>query len=96
MLENFVSIVDRYGHIPNGGRVYYLERSQPPMLLPMIDDYLETTKDVDFLRTVLPTLELEYSYWMTNHSISVLKDGVNYTLFRYVDRSQGPRPESYR
>lgn len=96
MLENFLSIVDRFGHIPNGGRVYYLERSQPPLLLPMIQSYLDVTQDLDFLKTALPTMELEFSYWMTNHSVPVLKDGVNYTLFRYVDRSQGPRPESYR
>jgi len=96
MLENFLSIVERYGHIPNGGRVYYLERSQPPMLLPMIDSYVEATKDEDFLKGALPTLELEFSYWMTNHSVNVFKDGVNHTLFRYIDRSQGPRPESYR
>jgi alpha,alpha-trehalase len=32
MIENFLSIIDRYGLIPNGGRIYYLARSQPPLL----------------------------------------------------------------
>lgn len=36
MIENFLSMVERYGFIPNGGRVYYLMRSQPPMLIPMV------------------------------------------------------------
>lgn len=96
MLENFLTIVDRYGHIPNGGRVYYLMRSQPPMFIPMVNCYLESTKDEEFLKKNLPIMEKEFSYWMTNHSIVVNKGGANYTLFRYNDQSQGPRPESYR
>lgn len=28
ILENFLSVIDRYGLLPNGGRVYYLARSQ--------------------------------------------------------------------
>lgn len=32
MLLNFFSVIDRYGFIPNGGRIYYLTRSHPPML----------------------------------------------------------------
>lgn len=96
MLENFIQVVERFGFIPNGGRVYYAMRSQPPMLVPMVESYLEATNDLSFLERHMPTLEKEFSYWLTNHSVPVLKDGVNYTLFRYVDRSQGPRPESYR
>lgn len=29
-LKNFATLLDRYGHIPNGNRTYYLSRSQPP------------------------------------------------------------------
>ena len=36
ILENFLSMVTRFGFIPNGGRVYYLMRSQPPLLTPMV------------------------------------------------------------
>lgn len=36
MIENFLSMVKRYGFVPNGGRVYYLSRSQPPMLISMV------------------------------------------------------------
>lgn len=36
MIENFLSVVKRYGFVPNGGRVYYLSRSQPPLLIPMV------------------------------------------------------------
>ncbi|KAL0271426.1 UNVERIFIED_CONTAM: hypothetical protein PYX00_008531 [Menopon gallinae] len=96
MLENFLTIIDRFGFIPNGGRVYYSMRSQPPTFIPMVQSYLEKKDDVEFLKKSLPILEKEFNYWMTNHSVLVNKDGVNYTLYRYVQTSKGPRPESYR
>ena len=34
MVRNFVSLITRYGHIPNGNRTYYLSRSQPLCLPP--------------------------------------------------------------
>ena len=57
MIGNFVHMVEKHGFIPNGGRVYYLRRSQPPMLIPMVYEYLEATGDVDYVNTILPTLE---------------------------------------
>lgn len=39
MIENFLSMVDRFGFVPNGGRIYYLSRSQPPLLIPMVSTY---------------------------------------------------------
>lgn len=95
ILENFLYIVENYGHIPNGGRIYYLARSQPPLLLPMIKLYYEFTKDLDFIKDNLHTMEKEFDYWMTNHSKVIHLDGKNYTLAVYGDKSQGPRPESY-
>src|SRR5690606_34851821 len=35
-VENFLSYVKRYGFVPNGGRDYYLSRSQPPFLSSMV------------------------------------------------------------
>nr|CAH7759373.1 unnamed protein product [Callosobruchus chinensis] len=95
MLENFLFIVDTYGHIPNGGRVYYLARSQPPLLLPMIKLYYDATKDLDFVRRNIHIMEKEFNYWMNNHTTVVQKDRKNYTLAIYGDKSYGPRPESY-
>lgn len=40
MIDNFMDIVNRYGFIPNGGRIYYLMRSQPPLLIKMVSFYL--------------------------------------------------------
>lgn len=76
--------------------MYYLMRSHPPLLIPMVNSYLEAKNDVEFLKKNLPIMEMEFSYWMTNHSVTVTKSKMNYTLYRYIDRSRGPRPESYR
>ena len=96
MLINFLSIVDRYGMIPNGGRVYYQQRSHPPLLIPMFESYLEASDDLPFLEEYIDILEKEFQFWMSNHTKAVEKDGVTYTLATYGDFSKGPRPESYR
>jgi hypothetical protein len=31
LLVNFMDLVESYGFLPNGGRKYYLNRSQPPV-----------------------------------------------------------------
>lgn len=36
MIDNFLYMVKKYGFIPNGGRIYYLMRSQPPLLHLMV------------------------------------------------------------
>ncbi|KIH67084.1 hypothetical protein ANCDUO_02583, partial [Ancylostoma duodenale] len=38
-----------HGFVPNGGRVYYLTRSQPPLLIPMVYDYFLGTGDLEFV-----------------------------------------------
>ena len=32
-LENFMDELEKFGFIPNGGRIYYLNRSQPPLFI---------------------------------------------------------------
>ncbi|KAJ9597755.1 hypothetical protein L9F63_011363 [Diploptera punctata] len=96
MLENFLHMVKTYGFVPNGGRVYYARRSQPPLLIPMVKSYLNKTNDVQFIRDNIELLEKEFLFWMTNHTITIDKDGVKYKLARYYAPSSGPRPESYR
>lgn len=95
MLENFLYIVDKYGHIPNGGRIYYLARSQPPLMIPMVKMYIEFTNDHQFIRDYIHLMEKEFDFWIRNHTKVIQVDGVNYTLATYGDRSHGPRPESY-
>ncbi|XP_036334334.1 trehalase isoform X2 [Rhagoletis pomonella] len=92
MIENFLSIVQRFGFIPNGGRVYYFGRSQPPLLTGMVKSYVEFTKDYSFAVDSLDILEHEFEYWMNNHIVQAK----GYDVAIYRDSSSGPRPESYR
>ncbi|XP_037033248.1 trehalase-like isoform X4 [Bradysia coprophila] len=91
MLTNFLDIVQRFGFVPNGGRIYYSGRSQPPLLTAMVKAYHDATGDTDFLRTATPVLEREFQYWLNNHTV-IVNDHV---FAVYGDTTCGPRPESY-
>eukprot|EP00105_Crassostrea_gigas_P029350 XP_011451277.1 PREDICTED: trehalase [Crassostrea gigas] len=95
MLENFAFMIQRFGFIPNGGRVYYSRRSQPPFFIPMMYDYYMATKNLTFVQSHLPAMETEYAFWMTNRSVSVQRGDVTHILNRYASSVNSPRPESY-
>jgi alpha,alpha-trehalase len=103
MLENFASLIDRYGHVPNGNRSYYLSRSQPPMFSCMVELIAVQDGEKIFV-DYLPELQAEFDYWMDGaeslasnsayrHALR-LPDGV--LLNRYWDDRDSPRDESYR
>ena len=56
------------------------------------------TRDVEFVKSILPSLEREYQFWMTNRRIDVRAPGsdIVYVLNRYCGYTDQPRPESYR
>ncbi|WP_322053964.1 alpha,alpha-trehalase TreF [Paraburkholderia bannensis] len=102
-LDNFAALIDRYGHIPNGNRSYYLSRSQPPFFAQMVALVARRDGDATYVR-YLPELRKEYDYWMagadtlkpgeaTRHVVR-LDDGT--LLNRYWDARDTPRDESYR
>jgi alpha,alpha-trehalase len=103
MVNNFAFEIDRYGHVPNGNRTYYLSRSQPPFFADMVDLIAERDGARTYL-TYLPELEKEYAYWMAGadalgrgqayRNVVRLRDGT--ILNRYLDERDGPRDESYR
>jgi alpha,alpha-trehalase len=102
-LNNFSTLIDRYGHIPNGNRTYYLSRSQPPFFAQMVRLTAERDGDAVYLR-YLPELLAEYRYWMDGEDhvargsayrhLVKLRDGT--VLNRYWDARDTPRDESYR
>lgn len=53
IIENIITLVDEYGHMPNGNRIYYIKRSQPPMLIQMAAEYYDCTKNDTFIKTNL-------------------------------------------
>ncbi len=102
MVADFVSLIERYGHIPNGTRTYYLSRSQPPFFSLMLD--LARPGDKATEKRRLAALRTEYAFWMdgaTCVSTAVIAcehvvrmpDGS--LLNRYWDARDTPRDESF-
>ena len=91
MVENFVSLVERYGHVPNGTRTYYVSRSQPPFLYLMMG----LVRDADRATRArwLDALEKEHRFWLAQRSVT-MPDGA--VLQRYGDARRTPRDESWR
>ena len=50
MLENFSKMIEKYGMIPNGNRVYYTRRSQPPLFIAMVDEYYQVKEQTRFAK----------------------------------------------
>jgi alpha,alpha-trehalase len=103
MLANFAELIDRYGHVPNGNRSYYLGRSQPPFFAAMVE--LVAARDgVAVYRRYLPELQREYDFWMegaervakasAHRRVVRMQDGA--ILNRYWDDRDTPRDEAYR
>lgn len=67
-IADIAAMVDRFGYMPNATHRDLLNRTQPPYLALMIDDYVTATADTAFLRAVLPSLEREYDFWMRHRS----------------------------
>ncbi|KAG5942876.1 hypothetical protein E4U53_007156 [Claviceps sorghi] len=95
-IENFLDFVEMFGFVPNGARVYYLNRSQPPLLSQMVKLYIEHTNDTSILQRALPLLIKEHEFWMANRTIEIKSSGKTYRLNRYAVTNTEPRPESYR
>lgn len=95
MVENLLSMVEKFGFVPNGGRIYYLNRSQPPLLTLMVSDYVKYTNDFEFLRNNVNILEKELNFWLTKRITEIDKNGNTYILAHYDSESDTPRPESY-
>lgn len=102
MLVNFAALIDRYGHVPNGNRSYFVSRSQPPFFFKMVE--LLAGDAPALLAGQLPQLEREYAYWMDGAAalapgsayrhVLRLADGA--LLNRYWDDLDTPREEAYR
>ncbi|KAK7951450.1 glycoside hydrolase family 37 protein [Apiospora aurea] len=96
MIENFLDLVDQFGFVPNGARIYYLNRSQPPVLPQMVKSYVEYTNDTSILERAVPLLVKEYGFWTRNRSVEIQAGGKTHTLNHYGVANTEPRPESYK
>jgi len=105
MLKNFAYLIRKYGYVPTANRTYFLSRSQPPFFVMMVR-LLAGYKGKRVYREYLPTLLIEYRFWMRGHSKLVDMEHFAYRrvvqmpsgalLNRYYDNKVTPRPESLR
>lgn len=65
MVNNLLHLVERFGIVPNGSRLYFLSRSQPPLLSSMVAIVYEKKKNKKWLAYASKLLEEEYNdVWM--------------------------------
>ncbi|KAI4456204.1 trehalase [Holotrichia oblita] len=96
IIDNFFTIVKKYNFIPNGGRVYYSQRSQPPMLTFMAKNYFQASKNLTWLSRNIEYLSKEVEFWINERLTKITVNGREYDIGVYFASSEGPRPESYR
>lgn len=110
MAENFKYLVETYGYVPNGNRVYYLSRSQPPFFAPLAEMVIHLYGD-EKIGTFLPAVEKEYDFWMkterkTEHrAVEIVTEETDeedektvkttHRMNRYWDEYPKPRVESW-
>ncbi|WVQ79741.1 hypothetical protein IAT38_001841 [Cryptococcus sp. DSM 104549] len=97
LLENFMDLIDLYGFLPNGGRKYYLNRSQPPVFVQMIDAYIKVTGNVTLLDRALPIAATELEWWANNRTMNITSPFTNETrlVAHFAVNNSAPRPEGY-
>jgi len=95
MIRNLLHLVEIYGYVPNGSRKYYEGRSEFPMLVPMVDLYLQNTFDLNFIKQNIHLLDREYEHWNKSNLVTVEHEQGNYSMFRYIVNATAPRPEAY-
>lgn len=93
--------IDRFGHVPNGTRSYYLSRSQPPTFYASVAALTPEAPERSWQR-YLPQLQREHAYWMRGEDeiepghaaacVARLPDGS--LLNRYWDPVGMPRDEA--
>ncbi|KAK8957765.1 putative trehalase [Platanthera zijinensis] len=96
IVSNLLWLVDTYGHPLNGARVYYTNRSQPPLLSSMVMEIYTKTGDLEFVKKSLPALLKEHSFWTSGVHKVMIRDlqGRKHSLSRYYAKWNSPRPES--
>lgn len=84
IVDNMLSLIKRYGLVPNANRYYMLSRSQPPLLTSMILAVHNQLGDEQWLANAMSYAEQEYSQvWMGTVQPNIRR--VYKGLSRYYD-----------
>ncbi|WP_162902397.1 trehalase family glycosidase [Facilibium subflavum] len=89
LVRNFVFLQKIIGLIPNGNRRYYQSRSQPPVLVLLVD-LLYQKFGVDYIKPYIEALETEHYFWAQKRQALTTSP-----LNHFCDPEKSPRPESY-
>lgn len=65
-VENMAYMIEKFGKMPNGTRLYYLNHSQPPFFSKMVREIFDITHDAEWLEKIYPSIEKEYHFWQRN------------------------------
>jgi alpha,alpha-trehalase len=68
-VRNLLHLVDVWGFVPNGARSYYTNRSQPPLLSPMVMAVWSAAGDDGILFEALPRLVAQHRYWNSGNKV---------------------------
>ncbi|KAK4794982.1 hypothetical protein SAY86_012976 [Trapa natans] len=93
---NLIYLMEKYGHILNGARSYYTNRSQPPLLSAMVRAIYSCTHDIGLVQKTFPALLKEHEFWNSGIHQVVVHDAQaeSHYLSRYYAMWDKPRPES--
>merc|ERR1719242_977142 len=103
-LENLIFLTKQFGHTLNGNRLYYQNRSQPPLLTLMMDlIYQYEGANASFISEhseFLYILKQDYLWWMEQQSVTLKvkgmeneeEDEMEYTVNLYFVESNEARP----
>lgn len=68
--SNIAHLINRYGYMPNGNRLQFLNRSQPPFFTKMVRDVYNETRDTVWLAEMYKIGKREYDFWQSKRSTS--------------------------
>lgn len=100
-VRNLFYLVHNIGFIPNGNRVYYLNRTQPPILTEaslIIYNALPSSDALAWLREAMPALEKEHKWLQENRNVGAIHLNSPpdlHPLSVYYASTKHPRPESH-
>ena len=83
-VNDMLYMADRFGFVPNGSRMKYLTRSQPPFLSIMVRDIYEVEKNNEWLEYAYRCLAKEYDFWGKKRTFD---DGLSHYGYTPTDGS---------
>ncbi|KAI9504555.1 Six-hairpin glycosidase-like protein, partial [Coemansia spiralis] len=97
VLQNLLDMIKLYDFVPTGGRIYYTDRTETPLLALMIKTYYDATKDLAFVTEALPLLKIEHEFWESYRSVNITytRNSASSLFDKHSSNSTLLRPESY-